>query len=208
MNFENNFDLSGRADKKIQEIKKAIAYLEDTLSAEVAKNSAKLQYGMEHGKAIFEKEILHRHKELKISSWKYLTSARLLVILSALIIYPMIIPILLLDITVTIYQHICFRIYHIPLVKRGDYMIFERTHLAYLNIIQKVNCAYCSYGNGVIAYTREIFSLTEQYWCPIKHAKKMVTGYHDRYEDFSEFGDADTFVKKYMTHKNTKDVEY
>jgi hypothetical protein len=43
-------------------------------------------------------------------------------------------------------------------------MIFDRTHLAYLNLVEKINCAYCSYGNGLAAYLREIAARTEQYW--------------------------------------------
>jgi hypothetical protein len=33
---------------------------------------------------------------------------------------------------------------------------------------------------------------TEQYWCPIKHARRVL-GAHDRYPDFFEFGDAESF---------------
>lgn len=29
------------------------------------------------------------------------------------------------------------------------YVVFDRRHLAYLNAIEKLNCAYCEYGNGV-----------------------------------------------------------
>jgi hypothetical protein len=196
MTFNNDFDFS--ADKEIQAIKKTIAFLEDKLSAEVTKRHAKLRFGIEHGKIVFEQEILRRHKELKVGLWEYVMKANPLVVLSSIVIYPMIIPIIFLDITVTIYQHICFRIYKIPLVKRGDYMVFERTHLAYLNLVQKINCGYCSYGNGVIAYAREIFGRTEQYWCPIKHAKKTILGYNDQYEKYAEFGDVDAFMQRYM----------
>lgn len=50
--------------------------------------------------------------------------------------------------------------------------------LSYLNAIEKLNCVYCGYGNGVIAYGREIIARTEQFWCPIKHASKAA-GEHD-----------------------------
>lgn len=193
-------------NKEVQTIKNAIAYLENKLSSEMAKRQAKLRFGIEHGKIVFEQEILRRHKELKVSLWKYITGANPLVILTSLVIYPMIIPIIFLDITVTVYQHICFRIYGIPRVRRGDYMVFERTHLAYLNLVQKINCGYCSYGNGVIAYAREIFGRTEQYWCPIKHAKKTILGYNDQYDNYAEFGDVDAFMQRYMkARENEKD---
>lgn len=46
--------------------------------------------------------------------------------------------------------------------------------LVYLNGIEKFNCLSCGYGYGVISYTREIIARTEQYWCPIKHARRVV----------------------------------
>lgn len=49
-----------------------------------------------------------------------------------------------------------------------------------------------SYGNGVVAYAREIAARTEQYWCPIKHARR-VHGSHGRYPAFFEHGDAEAF---------------
>jgi len=43
--------------------------------------------------------------------------------------------------------------------------------------------------DGVISYVREIAARTEQYWCPIKHARRVV-GVHDRYSKFADYGDA------------------
>ena len=67
-------------------------------------------------------------------------------------IHSLIVPIALVDFWVMVYQTICFPIYNIPKVRRRDYLIFDRHHLAYLNIIEKSNCAYCSYANGAIAF--------------------------------------------------------
>jgi hypothetical protein len=61
-----------------------------------------------------------------------------------------------------------------------------------LNALEKVNCLYCGYANGVIAYTREIAPRTEQYWCPIRHAR-WVRGTHRRYETFMPYGDAASY---------------
>ena len=79
-------------------------------------------------------------------------------------------------------------------VKRSDYLILDRYHLAYLNVIEKIDCAYCSYCNGVAGYVREIAVRTEQYWCPIKHARRVIAA-HERYQRFAEFGDADGISK-------------
>jgi N-glycosylase/DNA lyase len=58
-----------------------------------------------------------------------------------------------------------------------------------LNAIEKLNCVYCGYANGVLAYAREIAGRTEQYWCPLRHALR-VRGPHAQYRDFVEYGDA------------------
>jgi hypothetical protein len=98
----------------------------------------------------------------------------------------------LLDIGVTLFQAICFPIYGIPKVKRADYVIFDRQYLSYLNIIEKLNCAYCSYFNGIIGYIQEIAARTEQFWCPIKHAHHLCT-LHSRYQNFIDYGDAESY---------------
>ena len=71
-------------------------------------------------------------------------------------------------------------------------LVFDREDLPYLNAIEKFNCFYCSYGNGVAAYTREVAARTEQYWCPIKHARRIKAA-HDRYPLFFDHGDAEAF---------------
>ena len=44
-------------------------------------------------------------------------------------IYFMIIPTIVLDIFLFIYQQTAIRLYKIPLVKRSDYLIFDRKQL-------------------------------------------------------------------------------
>jgi hypothetical protein len=169
-----------------------IEELEAELDAEIGKRMAQLHVGLEKGRAVFEEEILRRHRELKRGVAAYILNAHPLVILTAPVIYSVIVPLVLLDLFVTVYQLICFPIYGIPKVKRKDYFVFDRGYLAYLNFVEKLNCAYCSYGNGLVAYTREIFARTEQYWCPIKHARRVV-GAHARYLKFDDYGDAENY---------------
>ena len=104
----------------------------------------------------------------------------------------MIVPLVILDLSVTIYQQICLRIYRIPLVRRSDYLVIDRHHLDNLNGIEKLNCAYCGYGNGLIAYAREITARTEQFWCPIKHARRTLD-VHRRAERFFDYGDVSSY---------------
>jgi hypothetical protein len=180
---------------KVDELLGRMRGLELELEAEMARQGAELRYGLEHGRAVFEDEILRRHRELKTRLWRYIAGAKPLVVLTAPVIYSLIVPLVLLDIFVSLYQAVCFPAYGLEKVKRSDYLIFDRGHLAYLNALEKLNCAYCSYANGLIAYVREIAARTEAYWCPIKHAKKAL-GAHEKYMSFVAFGDADAYRRR------------
>lgn len=109
------------------------------------------------------------------------------------LIYGMAVPLFILDVSISLYQLGCFTAWGIVRVKRSEYVVIDRHRLGYLNPVQKLNCVFCGYGNGVIAYAREVTARTEQYWCPIKHALK-VKGSHDRYRDFQAYGDAEGYV--------------
>lgn len=108
------------------------------------------------------------------------------------IIYAMIIPLAFLDLCVFLYEHICFRVYGIPIVPRKNYFVIDRHHLSYLSGMQKFNCIYCGYANGLASYTKEIIGRTEEYWCPIKH-NHQVEDPHSRYGGFYEYGDEESF---------------
>lgn len=137
-------------------------------------------------------DFVRQQRRYKTGLFRFLLRTRLLVALTAPIIYLGWIPFLLMDLFVTVYQTICFPVYRIPKVKRSEYLVFGREDLPYLNIIEKFNCFYCSYGNGVAAYTREVAARTEQYWCPIKHARRVKAA-HERYPNFFDFGDAEAY---------------
>jgi len=129
-----------------------------------------------------------RQQALKIGLHRYLLASGVMAVLTAPFIYIVVLPIAALDAFASLYQSICFRVYGLARVRRRDYVVFDRHKLPYLNVIQKLNCLYCAYANGVLAYVAEIASRTEQYWCPIKHAAR-VTGTHRRYDGFLEYGD-------------------
>jgi hypothetical protein len=80
-------------------------------------------------------------------------------------------------------------------VPRKPYFAIDRHKLAYLNAIEKANCTYCSYANGVVAYVREVGARTEQYWCPIKHAR-LVESVHPRSALFLDYGDASGYRRE------------
>jgi hypothetical protein len=111
------------------------------------------------------------------------------------IIYGMAVPMALFDLCLSIYQLSCFPIYGIAKVRRADYIVFDRHQLGYLNFVERFHCEYCAYGNGLMAYATEILARTEQYFCPIKHARKVV-GTHKHYENFLQYGESPDYHAK------------
>ena len=144
------------------------------------------------GSVPFSLETLIEHRRFKTSSWKHLRNTRLMVILSSPLIYACLLPFLLLDASVAIYQLVCFPIYGIPKVRRNDYLVFDRGRLGYLNTIEKAGCIYCSYANGLLSLVTEIAARTEQHFCPIKHAHRLAR-VHSRYATFLPYGDAQAY---------------
>jgi hypothetical protein len=172
-----------------------IKSLEADLEAEFAKSRAELRFTFEQGRVGFEAEVLRRHKQLRSGLTRYVLNARPLVVLTAPFIYSLIIPLVFLDLFVSLYQAVCFPAYGIEKVRRSDYLVFDRRYLGYLNALEKLNCAYCSYANGIIGFTREVAGRTEQHWCPIKHARRVLAA-HPHYGEFVEYGDAEAYRKK------------
>lgn len=177
---------------KINTLLEKIARLEGELLDELREQEENFQYKLEGSRAVFEQSMLDAHRKLKVAILPWLGSSTLRNVVSTPFIYAMIVPLAFLDLTITLYQHICFRLYNIRRVERSSYVVIDRHQLGYLNGIEKFNCIYCGYGNGVIAYAREVIARTEQYWCPIKHARKAL-GRHRRYHQFTNFGDAENY---------------
>ncbi|UZE48962.1 hypothetical protein [Rhodopseudomonas sp. P2A-2r] len=169
--------------------------VEAEIEVELTKRREALRYRIENSKIVFADDVLAVQRAIKVNLARYIRNANPLVVLTAPVIYSLIIPFVVLDLFVMAYQAICFPVYKISKVRRRDYLVFDRHHLAYLNILEKINCAYCSYGNGVLAFAREVAARTEVYWCPIKHARRVL-GPHPYYQGFADFGDAEAFRAK------------
>ena len=176
----------------ITNIVERINQLQDELERTLSEQAEKFSYSIENRRIKFQKDTIKRQKQFKRVLWRYIFSARALNVLTAPVVYSLIVPFVLLDLWVSLYQAICFPVYGMKKVCRRDYIVFDRHHLGYLNLVEKLNCAYCSYGNGLLAYALEVASRTEAYWCPIKHARKM-DAYHRWYADFSDYGDAENY---------------
>lgn len=172
----------------IDELLARMRVLQDELEAEYLRRREELEQRQQALAGGF----LRQQRRYKIGLFRFLRRSRLPVVLTAPVIYAGWIPFLLLDLFITVYQAVCFPVYRIPKVRRSDYVVFDRNELPYLNIIEKFNCFYCSYGNGLAAYFREVAARTEQYWCPIKHARRLKDA-HGRYPRFFDYGDAEAY---------------
>lgn len=178
--------------QRLEELLKELRKLESELLSAIESRSS--HYSSEAIKRgiRFTDEMIAPQRQQAIRIRDYLRGARLANVATTPVIWLNLIPALLLDIMVSCFQYSCFPVYGIPRVKRSDYVVDDRHNLDYLNSIEKINCAYCGYFNGVIAYTQEVAARTEQYWCPIKHAQMLKTE-HSRYSKFSDFDDSEQF---------------
>ena len=190
----------------LDELTEKLRSVEAEIEVEMAKRREELRFHLENNRIVFEQEVLRMHRAIRTRVSRYILDANPLTILTAPVIYSLIVPIVLLDLAVMAYQVICFPVYRIPKVRRRDYLVFDRHHLAYLNAIEKINCAYCSYANGAIAFVREVAARTEIYWCPIKHARRVL-GPHPHYQGFADFGDAEAFKARLAQLKDGVKLE-
>ena len=170
-------------NEKIRHLLDQMSALEDELRQEVQAQEASALYQIKGKRIEFEAAVRQAHQQLKTGFFRWLVTYRPQNLITGPIIYSMIFPMLVLDICVSFYQATCFPIYGIAKVRRGNYIVFDRQALGFLNFIEKFHCTYCAYGNGLMAYVTEIVGRTEEYFCPIKHARKML-GPHSRYALF------------------------
>ncbi len=179
-------------ESDIEDLVRRLVRLEDELERKLEAQRSELQYRMEKKRAVFEESVLRRHRAIRTGLLTFLRHSPLATLIVAPAVYGLILPLVLLDLSVYVFQLVCFTAWGMERVRRSDHVIVDRHRLAYLNGIEKLNCAYCGYANGVIAYAREAASRSEQYWCPIKHALRVRTP-HQRYRRFVNYGDAEGF---------------
>lgn len=194
-------------NNRLQELIGKIKKLENELYEELQTQQARFFYKVRGRKVYFDKEIREKHKLFVKTIYRYLSDAAFLNILTVPVIWFCLVPIVFMDLVVTVYQAVCFRVYDIPRVQRSKYIVIDRQALSYLNAIEKINCMYCGYFNGLIAYVGEVAARTEQYWCPIKHARRTAA-IHSRYAKFFEYGDGDGYRRDLEeVRRDFKDIE-
>jgi hypothetical protein len=180
---------------------RSYSVLEKELKAALEEKELAFRYRWERGKATFEEGVLAEQHKLKRWLPSYIRDSRFVVLLTAPVIYFGFFPFCFLDLFLALYQSLCFPIYRIPKVRRADYLIFDRGRLKYLNLLERLNCAYCSYANGLCAYATEVAARTEQHWCPIKHARRLRSP-HSRYPRFFDYGDGQQYSRQVETVRN------
>lgn len=184
--------MSTRIDTLLEHLQQLEQELETELDQVLDQKREQFRYSLLKGRIRFDAEARKLQREYRTGLWRYIAGARIAHLLSAPVIYSLVPAFALLDLMVTVYQALCFPLYRIDRVRRGDFVVIDRQHLAYLNALEKLNCVYCGYGNGVIAYVREVAARTEQYWCPIKHAQRARDP-HRHSAEFSDYGDAEAY---------------
>ena len=180
---------------RLNQILSQIHQLESQIVEELHRKEEEYGYKIHQKRAEFTQKIRQQHRQIRRKLHRYLFQSRWLVLLTTPVIYACLLPIALLDLVCTFYQWVCFPIYGIPWVRRSEYLAFDRHHLAYLNLVEKINCEYCAYANGILAYVVEIAARTEQYWCPIKHFR-CVKCAHKHYKNFLNYGDGEGYVRQ------------
>jgi len=176
----------------INELIAEIRRLQDEMETRWEALREQFHYTLEGRKVRFAAEVRRLHRRYRVGVLRYLGDTPPRHIVTAPLIYAMVVPLALLDVALITYQQVCFRAYGVPRVARRDYLVIDRHQLSYLNGIEKVNCMYCGYANGLMSFAQEVVARTEQFWCPIKHARR-VQGVHNRYYQFAEYGDGEAY---------------
>jgi len=194
--FDRFFEIKESVVNKISDRKhmwiKQLKELKKNINIEIENRLENFYKKRDLVKEALSEKVKFQNKKFLTPIIKYFFPIRLRYLISAPFIYMMIIPAIILDICLEIYHRICFPLYGIKTVRRKDYFVCDRHYLSYLNWFEKLNCSYCSYFNNLIAYTREIAWRTEQYWCPIKNARRRHQP-HSYYENFIEYLDGRSY---------------
>lgn len=176
-------------DSRIRHLLDEIAALEEDLGVALRDQESSALFKIRGKRVEFEQAVREAHGRLKTGFFRWLVTNRPANLITGPIIYSMIVPLVILDVFVSFYQATCFPIYRITRLRRGDFIVFDRQQLEYLNFIEKFHCTYCAYASGLVSYVSAIIGKTEEYFCPIKHARRIL-GSHARYKRFLDYGDA------------------
>lgn len=177
--------------------------LEQKIEQEFAEKQSQFRYTVAKGRVAFDCGMCAIHEKLSKHWLAYVWEMPRFSLLVAPVIYSLAAPLIMLDAWLWLYQAVCFPVYGIEKVDRARYILLDRGGLRYLNWLERFNCDYCGYANGLIGYAREVSSRTERYFCPIKHAAKCA-GVPARYQEFADFGDSEAYRAKMASRDQVK----
>ena len=120
----------------IAEILERLGQAEDDLEKAFAERREAMAFLLRGRKAVFDARIAALHRALRTGTWAYVRRARPSVVLSAPFILAVAAPLAVLDLFVTVYQAVCFPVHGLKKVPRGDFIVFDRAQLGYLNAIE------------------------------------------------------------------------
>jgi hypothetical protein len=133
MGVQEEYDMSPYVERIVERLRDA----EADLAHEVDEQQRRWRYQVHRRRVWFDKEVRDAHRHLKQSIPAYIREGSLLNLLTAPIIYSLIVPLALLDLWTTLYQWVCFPIYGVRCATRRSYFVIDRHKLAYLNGIEK-----------------------------------------------------------------------
>jgi hypothetical protein len=177
---------------RIDELIEQLRGIEAEIQVEFDKKRDDFQAVVGARRVSFSEGVAALERTSKTNLRAFFSAGSLRSLITAPLLYAGIVPLVLLDGFIGFYQWVSFPVYGIKKVVRSDYILLDRGDLPYLNAVERLACVYCGYANGLAAWFREVAARTEQFWCPIKHARKMIAA-HSRYDTFFEYGDAESY---------------
>jgi len=190
-------------NEQIKTIMVEIEVLKEKLKKEIENEEQKINYEIKNGYVKFEEEVFSKQKENMKQLLGWFREVPFIQLLTAPVVYAMVLPALLLDIMLLLYTYTVGKVFSISFAQRKEYIVFDRHYLGYLNIIEKINCLYCAYFNGLMQYSAAVAGRTELYFCPIRHAKKIAYQ-HDYYDLFLLYGEGESYQEKLIKLREEK----
>jgi len=123
-------------------------------------------------------------------------------ILSLPLLYGMSIPLIFLDLALSLYHMIVFPLLGLKPVPRRHYIRIDRHRLSYLPWELKIGCVYCGYANGLLQFACRIAGETERHFCPSKHRETPEFFPPPHHKHFAEFGDAEGFAQRFLKRRD------
>ena len=111
---------------RIRDLLNQMNALEDDMRTALHEQETKMFFEIKGKRIEFETTVRQAHRKLKNNFFRWLVKNRPQNLITGLIIYGMIFPLLILDIFVSFYQATCFPIYGVTKVRRSDYIVLDR----------------------------------------------------------------------------------